>query len=414
MVELHPHAIAHGGEAVARRDGKAHFVAGVIPGEVVEAVVTEDRGSWARADLIRIVEPSDARRDPPCPHASDCGGCQWQFAREGEQRDWKRETVQSQLKHLGRLEDPVVHATETPGEPLGYRNRMDFHVVDGRPALMRPKSNDPVPLDTCLLLDPLLQPVFDRLGDLTGAERVTLRCGSRTGHVVAIVDGEVPTAAEGWGVPVLLRKGSHLEPVFGSPVLEEVIDGTSFSIPLGGFFQNNSAGADALVSLARNAAELQPDETLLDGYCGVGLFGATIGQDADYVVGIDSVADATDFARRNLQRAGVDGHIVTGSFTKDIESLDAYWDVAIVDPPRKGLGERGVDAVTSSMPRRIVYVSCDPASLARDSRMLAEYGYDFIEATPVDMFPQTYHVEIVATFDRRPLDGDEDGSITMG
>lgn len=407
MVELHPHAIAHGGEAVARRDGKAHFVAGVIPGEVVEAVVTEDRGSWARADLVRIIEPADARRDPPCPHASACGGCQWQFATEDTQRDWKQETVRSQLSHLGRLEDPLVHPTATPGEHLGYRNRMDFHVVDGRPALMRPKSNDPVPLDTCLLLDPLLQPVFERFGDLTGADRVTLRCGSRTGNILAIVEGAVPSEAETWGVPVLIRNGNRLEPVIGEPVLDEIIDGTRFSIPFGGFFQNNSAGADALVSLSREAAALRPDETLLDGYCGVGLFGATLGQEADYVVGIDSIAEATDFARRNLQRAGVDAHIVTGSFTKDIEALDAYWDVAIVDPPRKGLGERGVDAVTSSMPRRIVYVSCDPASLARDARVLAGYGYDFIGATPVDMFPQTYHVEIVATFDRAPVDGDE-------
>ena len=404
MVELHPHAIAHGGEAVARRDGKAHFVAGALPGEVIEAVITEDRGSWARADLVHIVEPSDDRRDPPCPHAADCGGCQWQFADERAQRDWKRETVRSQLEHLGKLDDPLVHPTATPGEPLGYRNRMDFHVVDGRPALMRPKSNEPVPLDTCLLLDPLLQPVFDRLGDVSGATRVTLRCGSRTGDVVAIVDGDIPASADTWGVPVLHIRGQKAVPVIGDPVLEEIIDGTRFSIPFAGFFQNNSAGADTLVALAREAAEIQPHETLLDGYCGVGLFGATIGQDAGYVVGIDSVASATGFARRNLSAAGVDGHVVTGSFTKDIEKVDAYWDVAIVDPPRKGLGERGVEAVTTTMPRRIVYVSCDPASLARDTRTLADYGYEFVEATPVDMFPQTYHVEVVATFDRLPMD----------
>ena len=99
----------------------------------------------------------------------------------------------------------------------------------------------------------------------------------------------------------------------------------------------------------------------------------------------------------------MNSHLVTGSVTKDIERLDAYWDVAIVDPPRKGLGERGVEAVTSALPRRVVYVACDPASLARDSRILAGIGYDLIEATPIDLFPQTYHVEVVATFDRKPF-----------
>lgn len=407
MLELHPTAMAHGGEAVARKDGKAHFIAGAMPGEVVEAAVTEDRGAWARARLVSVIEASPERREPPCPHASLCGGCQWQHADRDTQLVWKRDIVASQLGHLGRIEDPPVRDTLDPGPPLGYRNRMDFHVIDGRPGLMRHRSNDVVPLDACLLLDPILQPVFDNLGDLAGVNRITLRCGTRTGDVLIIVDGGLPSQAESWGVPVVQRQGKRLVPVIGEPKLADVVDGTSFSIPFAGFFQNNTHGADALVSVVRAAADLGPDETLLDGYCGVGLFGATVGAGAELVLGIDSIPDAVERARSNLDRAGVNSHLVTGSFTKDIERLDAYWNVAIVDPPRKGLGERGVDAVTSALPRRIVYVACDPASLARDSLILGATGYDLVEATPIDMFPQTYHVEVVATFDRKPL-SDED------
>lgn len=403
MVELHPHAMAHGGEAVARRDGKAHFVAGAMPGEVVEASIVEDKGSWARAVLIEVVAPSDARRTPPCPHAEACGGCQWQFADEATQRAWKRDTVISQLEHLGRIEDPVVHDIVAAGPSLGYRNRMDFHVVNGAPGLMRARSNDVEPLSVCLLIDPLLRPVWDSLGPLDGVSRLTLRCGTNTGDLVAIVDGEVPEQADAWGVQVVQRRGKKLEAAGGRAQLTEIVGGTTFEIPVDGFFQNNTHGAEALVDLARASAELEAHETLLDGYCGVGLFGATVGTDAGFVVGIDSSRRAVEFARRNLDAAGVDANVVAGSFTKDIESLDAYWDVAVVDPPRKGLTERGVEAVTSAMPRRIVYVSCDPASLARDARTLATHGYDFIEATPVDMFPQTFHVEVVATFDRQPL-----------
>ncbi len=404
MVELHPHAMAHGGEAVARRDGKAHFVAGAMPGEVVEASIVEDKGSWARAALIEVLVPSEERRTPPCPHAVACGGCQWQFADETTQRGWKRDTVASQLEHLGRIESPSVRPIVAPGPGLGYRNRMDFHVVDGRPGLMRSRSNDVEPLSECLLIDPLLEPVWHALGSLEGVSRLTLRCGTRTGDVLAIVEGEVPEQAGSWGVPVVHRRGNRLEPVIGEAALTEIVDGATFEIPLDGFFQNNTHGAEALVELAKAAAALEPHETLLDGYCGVGLFGATVGRGAGFVVGIDASKRAVEYARRNLSSAGVESRVVAGSFTHDIESLDAYWDVAIVDPPRKGLTERGVEAVTSAMPRRIVYVSCDPASLARDARTLATFGYDFVEATPVDMFPQTFHVEVVATFDRQPLD----------
>ena len=398
--------MAHGGEAVARKDGKTHFVAGAMPGEVVEASIVEDRGSWARTSLVSVIEPSVDRRSPPCPHAATCGGCQWQFADRSVQATWKRDIVYSQLQHLGRFEDPNVTEPVTPGPDLGYRNRMDFHVVDGRPGLMRSRSNDLVPLDVCLLLDPLLQPVFSQLHALDGADRITLRCGTTTGDALAIVTGTVPPTAAEWGVPVLARTGARLEPVLGEPALREQIAGVEFTIPFGGFFQNNTHGAEALVALVAAEAEVDSSDTVLDGYCGVGLFGATVGADADLVLGIDGDTTAVEFARINLTRAGVDHAVVAGSFTKDIERLDAYWDVAIVDPPRKGLGGRGVEAVTSAMPRRIVYVSCDPASLARDARELSRSGYDFVRATPVDLFPQTYHVETVARFDRRPFEAD--------
>ncbi len=406
MVELHPHDIAHGGEAVARKDGKAHFIAGAMPGEVIEAAIVEDRGSWARAALVSVIEPSPLRREPPCPYADVCGGCQWQFTDTETQRAWKRDTVHSQLQHLGRIPDPLVHDTVQVGPDFGYRNRMDFHVVDGRPGLYRPRSHDIVHLDQCPLLVPELRAVYERLGDLGDAQRLTLRSGTRTGDMVAIIEGDMPAGADGWGIPVAQRKGPSVRPVIGDPRLTEVVSDVTFEIPVDSFFQNNTDGAETLVSLVAEALQVNDDETLLDGYCGVGLFGSTVGQMADRVVGIESSREAVSAARKNLDSVGVDHNLVVGSFTKDIESLDEYFDVAVVDPPRKGLGERGVEALTSSMPRTIAYVACDPASLARDARALEAFGYDFIEATPVDLFPQTYHVETVARFERRETTDD--------
>lgn len=400
MVELHPHDIAHGGEAVARKDGKAHFIRGAMPGEVIEVSITEDHGSWARAELIEIIEPSPKRRTPPCQYAHQCGGCQWQFTDGETQRTWKRATIVGQLQHLGRIEDPVVHDVVTVGPDLGYRNRMSFHVVDGRPGLYKARSNDIVHLDVCLVLVPELQAVYTNLGDLAGAERITLRTGTRTGDLVAIVDGDVPDSAADWGVPVARRTGHRTTAVIGTPKLTEVVDGVTFTIPLNAFFQSNTPGADALVSLVGDVLDVREDETLLDGYCGVGLFGATVGRLADRVIGIESEPGVLAAARENLNSVGVDHNLIAGSFANDIEGLDEYWDVAVVDPPRKGLGMRGIEAVTSAMPRRIAYVACDPASLARDARMLSDFGYELIDTTPVDLFPQTYHIEAVAKFDR--------------
>jgi 23S rRNA (uracil1939-C5)-methyltransferase len=401
MVELHPHDIAHGGEAVARKDGKAHFIAGAMPGEIVEAAIVEDRGSWARAALVEVIEPSPLRRKPPCQYAEVCGGCQWQFADGDTQRQWKRDIVFGQLQHLGRLSDPVVHDTVRVGSDLGYRNRMDFHVVNGRPGLYRPRSHDIVHLEQCPLLVPALQDVYERLGDLHGVEQLTLRAGTRTGIRLAIIEGEIPQDVEDWGVPVAQRTNTSIRPVIGSPLLTEIVRDVVFEIPVNGFFQSNTPGADMLVDLVSDALDVQSHETLLDGFCGVGLFGATVGQDAARVIGIDSSREAIVAARSNLRNVGIDHNLLVGSFTKDIESFDEYWDVAVVDPPRKGLGERGVEAVASAQPRAVAYVSCDPASLARDTRFLGSLGYDFIEATPVDLFPQTFHVETVALFGRR-------------
>jgi len=408
MMELHPHDMAHGGEAVARHDGKAYFIPGAMPGEVVEATVVEDKGSWARTALVEVLVASPQRRTPPCPHAQDCGGCQWQFASEQAQQEWKRETVVGQLEHIGKIADPVVHETIVPGPGLGYRNRMDFRVVAGKPALFRSRSNDLVPLDSCMLMVDELQDTFDRLGDLAGVEKLTLRAGTRTGKRVAVIEGEVPDQIAEWDVAVLHKKGKSLTPLLGDRVFTEIVDDVVFEIPADGFFQNNTDGADALVRLVRDVLEVAADETLLDGYCGVGLFGATVGRDAARVIGIEQTPGAAKYARSNMTAAGVENHVIAGSFTRDIDKLDEYWDVAVVDPPRKGLGQRGVEAVTAAMPRRIAYVACDPASLARDARMLKSYGYEFVEATPVDMFPQTYHIEIVARFDRMQLEEEEE------
>ncbi len=384
---------AHGGEAVGRLDGKAVFVAGGIPGERVGVSVTIDKGSWARADLVEVLVPSPDRIEPPCPAFGRCGGCQWQFVAYERQLEAKREVVASQLRHLGRVGDVDVKPTVPSPNPYAYRNRMSFRVADGRPAMFQGRSRDLVPLDGCLLLEPGLQPVFDRLGDLTGVRRLTLRAGIRTGDRLVVVEGLVPDHAADWGSAVARRSGRKLTPILGALFINEVVDETRFRITGDVFFQVNTDGAEALVAAVRDVLGPVDGTRLLDGYAGVGLFAATVGRDAAAVTAVET----SGLAIRDLAVNAPTAKVLRGRFE---EFMYERHELAVVDPPRAGLGDAGVTAVAHAAPSRLAYVSCDPAALARDARLLRAVGYELVSVQPVDLFPQTWHVEAVAGFVR--------------
>jgi len=399
MVDFTPTGMAHGGAAVGRIDGKAHFVDGAMPGELVRGEVVHDKGTWARVTLQEVVQESPHRVTPPCPHFADCGGCQWQFADYPAQLEWKQSIVAGQLAHIGGIDDPPVGPTLALGPEYGYRNRMDFSVLDGTPALAQRRTNTLVAVPECLLLHPNLLGVFERLDDLDGVRGLTLRASTTTGEVLAIVRGPVPDGATAWGCAVSRRDRTGVHAVIGRGDIHETVAGMDLRVTGDAFFQNNIAGAEALVTLIREALEPQRGETLLDAYAGGGLFALTVGSEAGTVVAVEANGLAVYDLRHNLAEAGVDHRIEKGSV--DEVDIGGSWDIAVVDPPREGLRRPGVEAVTAGRPRSIAYVSCDPASLARDSRHLDEAGYRLDLATPVDLFPQTFHIETVAQFTRK-------------
>ena len=401
MIELRPTDVAHGGEGVARVDGKAHFVDGAMPGERVLGEVVKDGGAWARVELRRILEPSPQRIDPPCPHFGVCGGCQWQYADYPAQLAWKRSILAGQLAHLGKIADPPVPETVPVGPPFGYRNRADFRVVEGRPAFSRRRSHDLEPIDQCLLLHPALADLFSRLVDLGEATAITLRVAATTGATLAVVIGPVPEGATDWGCAVSQRRRSRLTPVIGDGTITETVSGVGFQITGDAFFQNNTPGAEVLVDLVRQALVPRIGDTVLDAYAGGGLFGLTVGRGSAGVIAVESDPLAVSDLRHNAATAGATVRIVEGAVEDAVPLLGGRWDLAVVDPPRAGLGLDGVAAIVRGRPRAIAYVSCDPASLGRDSRYLAEAGYRLEWATPVDLFPQTYHLESVAAFTAR-------------
>lgn len=376
-------AMANGGDGIGRRDGKAVFVPGAIPGDVAEIEIIEVKKRFERARLISVTEASSDRVEPPCPYFGTCGGCMWQHAQYESQLRWKAETVTGQLRHLGGIDDADVRPIVAPGESYNYRNRIDLRVDGGRPALIRAGSHDLVPIDVCLLADHELVELFGRLGDLRGVDRITLRTGVNTGETVIVLDGELPIDADQWGVP------------FGGDeiVLHEMVAGTVFQITGSAFFQNNTAGAESLVTLVTEAASVEAGDRVLDAYAGGGLFSATAADAADEVVAIESDPLALEDLLANTEVEVIEADVADG-----LEDLPADWDVVIVDPPRIGLGPEVTGHLAALRPGVIASVSCDVASFSRDAAALIAAGYRLEWVQPVDMFPQTPHIETVARF----------------
>lgn len=369
-IRIRTERMSHGGRAVGRVDGQVVFVVGAYPGETVDAVVIGGGKRHLEARTVTVLEPSPARIDAPCPHFGICGGCQWQTASYPFQLEWKREVVADQLRHLGRLPEIDVRPALAPGPAYGYRNRMDLKVVGDRPALLRAASHEPVQLDVCLLMADPLQPLFHSLEPPSGVERVTLRAGIGTGETLVLFDDE-------------------------TGVLHERVADATLRITGHAFFQVNTAGAESLVTLVNQSLSPGSGDLMLDGYSGGGLFSATVGRICQEVVAVESDGMAIDDLTHNTG-----ARVIRGRFERSRTRLPARFDVAVVDPPRAGLGVEGVNVLISGKPRAIAYVSCDPASFARDASLLTGHGYRLDWVRPVDMFPQTSHIEMVGAFSR--------------
>ncbi len=360
--------MAHGGKAIAHHEGQVVFVDGAYPGESVLVEITGGGKRHLVARVASLEEPSPVRVDPPCIHFGSCGGCQWQSAAYEAQLEWKRSIVSDQLAHLGRLPEAEVRETIAPGPRYGYRNRMDFKLVEGRPALSRAASHELVGIERCHLMVPPLEKVFGELPVRPEANQVTIRAGVATGQTLVMFDDE-------------------------TGLLEERVDGVTFRITGRAFFQNNTQGAEVLVRLVRQALQPAEKDVLLDGYAGSGLFAATVGRVCRRVIGVESDRIAASDFEHNIGT-----QVLKKNFESSAPVLPKSFDLAVVDPPRVGLGKDGVSVLVGGRPRAIAYVSCDPASFARDAALLCERGYTLTWVQPVDMFPQTFHVELVGCF----------------
>ena len=396
-VELTTTSIAVGGEAVAREEsGRVVFVAGALGGERVVADVFDERRSFARAVTVSVIDASPDRVAPPCPHVSaGCGGCDWQHVAPSAQRALRRDLVVEVLARAKGISDPQVElgpALEAERIRTVVRGTVG---PDGRFAFRRRRSHDPVEVDSCLVAHPLVEQIITE-GRFGSAREVMVRVGARTGERLVLVD---PTAS-GVQVPddVVVVGARQLAGGHRAWIHEEAA-GRVWRISAGSFFQASPEGAEALVDVvSAYVAELAPSaERLVDLCCGVGLFAGTVGSGLT-VTGVERGASAVADARHNL--ADVDGRIVKVALSR---WRPARADVVVADPARAGLGREGVAAVAATGAGLCVLVSCDPASLGRDSSLLAAQGFEHVRSTVLDVFGHTSHIEVVSAF--RRLDG---------
>jgi 23S rRNA (uracil1939-C5)-methyltransferase len=409
-IELTLTAMAHGGAALGRHEGRVIFVRGGIPGERVRARIVEDKGRFAHAQLVEVLEASPDRVEPPCPHVPECGGCQWQHIAYPRQLALKADIVRDQLERVGGIADPPVRPTLASPDPWGYRNRVTFGVdAAGRLGFQRAASHEIVPIQECHIADPRLMALYDDLDlELPGLVRLTLMAGTEEQDLLMAFETakDRPPALEA-DFPVScvhLESGEDEDAIpvnlIGNNYVVQKVAGHTYRVSAGRFFQVNTGVAEKMVRLVLEWLDVPPDATVLDAYSGVGLFTLPLSQLAGKVIAIEMDPGATEDLILNLEALDDSENVdvIEGPVEAVLPDLveSEYLQRAVLDPPRGGLDVAIVDALVAEALPRIVYVSCDPATLARDLKRLLRGGYRLADVQPLDMFPQTYHIETVA------------------
>ncbi|MDE3723871.1 class I SAM-dependent RNA methyltransferase [Nocardiopsis sp. N85] len=409
--ELTVEDVAHGGWCVGRHQGQVVFVRHALPGEHVRVRVTERTSNLLRADAIEILTASPDRVQAPCRFAGPgaCGGCDWQHVTPEAQRGLKAKVVTDQLRRIAGIEREVV-VEELPDAPggLGWRTRVRFAVdADGNPGLRRHRSHDIEPVDRCLIAHPGVSELGVTELPWPGVREVeAVAAAERADRAIVVT----PTGAKLGTLPelkassaVLRRfKGGRIQQVRGRRGVREIVDGREFRVGAGGFWQVHPAAARVLTAAVLGALVPKPGETAMDLYCGAGLFTAALAEAVGpegRAMGVENGTDAVRDARynlRDLEQVRIEQNDVAAQLR---EWADVRADVVALDPPRAGAGAEVVRSIAGTRPRAVAYVSCDPATLARDLAEFERVGYRLTGLRAFDAFPMTHHVECLAVLE---------------
>ncbi|MEJ5360213.1 MAG: 23S rRNA (uracil(1939)-C(5))-methyltransferase RlmD [Desulfobacterales bacterium] len=455
VLEAEITGIAYGGRGIFRWDGLAVFVSQAVPGDRVRLAIVRRKKSFAEGSLLEVLSASPDRIAAPCRYSGVCGGCSWQFLAYEKQLEYKRRHVAEALAHIGGLKGVPVHPAIASPRVFAYRNKMEFTCSDRRWLL--PAEMDDPEIDRNFALGLHVPGTFDKVLDteacllqpdtgnriLAEIRRLMLSSGrppyglkSHEGFwrfavlrnavssgawmvnlVTAAADPKLlPSVAERLAAAfpeiasvvnnVTARRagiavGEIEHPLRGERTLRERIGRFVFEISANSFFQTNTNGAERLYETVRDFARLDGGETVVDLYSGTGTIPVFLAERCRRVLGIEIVAGAVRDAVRNCRLNGIQNcRFHAGDILEGLARLKEAPAVVIADPPRVGMAKEVVRELLRLSPQRIVYVSCNPATLARDLSLLQE-KYEVLEVQPVDLFPHTFHIEAVARLEKR-------------
>jgi 23S rRNA (uracil1939-C5)-methyltransferase len=445
-LELEIDTLAFGGRGIGRHDGVVVFVAGALPGDRVRARIVKVKRRHGEAVRVETLSFGPDHVTAPCPHFGHCGGCRWQDLAYEKQLGHKQGQIRDALERIGGLEGFELAEIVPAVRQLGYRNKLEYTWARS-PEGPAPgfhaagRWDEVLALETCLLAGPKGGPVREVFRDWARAQgldayaqtdhegylrHLVVREGVRTGEVLCVLvtsEGDPPDfellesmlAERNAGVVGVLHAinagnaestaGLEAKVVFGQSWFEEEILGLRLRVSAGSFLQTNTEMTDLLYGEAVRRAALTGREVVWDLYSGIGSIALALAGSSSRVIGVELVEEAVERARENALLNGIgNAEFVVGDAAKTIRPLIEQGlpkpDVVVVDPPRAGLTPRAVRRVVELEPKRLVYVSCNPTTLAGNGKLLDEAGYKLISLTPFDLFPHTPHVECVATFDR--------------
>ena len=375
--------VAHGGHFIARHEGAVFFIRHGIPGEKVVVEVTSTGKSFNRGDVLEVIEPSADRVKAPCSYAHrlGCGGCDFQHIDIGRQRELKSEVITEQFARIAKMELKV--AVEEVAEPLHWRTRAILNIDgSGKAGFFGSRSHNSIQIDECLTCVPEL-----KLGEVT----------SRTWQS----NSKLEISANKSGDRIIANSAV----IEGPNEIVEVVGENTFQVSHSSFWQSHKSAPSVLTDAVMQFAELQKGDQVLDLYGGVGLFTAAalsaVGTEGRVVL-VEASSSAIGDAKINFENVP-NVNLYLGDVAKIMPRIGSA-DVVILDPPRDGAGQLVLQQITALNPKRIVYVACDPAALARDSAFAKELGWQLSKVRAFDLFPMTHHIEMVALFTRSAID----------
>jgi 23S rRNA (uracil1939-C5)-methyltransferase len=380
------------------------FVPFSIPGEHVQIEIVESHKRWARGKIQEIIEPSPLRIEPRCQHFKDCGGCHYQHFPYQLQLEAKADVLRSQLERIGGFSDLPIAETVPSQTPWNSRNHMQFSLDQGgRLGFRAANSERIVPIKECYLPDLEIGELWPTL-DITpipNLERVAFRLGDEGERMVVLHSSVDPDIEMEIDVPasVVWVSDHGYSVLAGESFFQITTLERTFQVSAGSFFQVHTELASDLVKLVLEALAVVPESTILDLYAGAGLFSAFLADAGARVIAVEQSPWATADFEANLREFDT-VELYEASVDTALPSLHIHPDAVLVDPPRAGLGPKVAQGIIELSPSKLVYVSCDPTTLARDGRALRDGGYNLRSVTLIDLFPQTFHVETISLWEK--------------